>query len=134
MLQDIGEVRRTFKDPLTFARVNGKTALTLEISKRVGTNIIDTIEKTRVVVEQARQNWPETIHVNFIQDRSKDVRSMLSDLQNNVLTAVLLVIVIIAALGLRSAFLVTIAIPGSFLLAIIILASMGLTLNIVVLF
>lgn len=134
-LKDIGEVRRTFKDPLTFARVNGKPALTLEISKRVGTNIIETIEKTRTVVEKAQQYWPDTIQVNFIQDRSKDVRLMLSDLQNNVITAVLLVsIVIVAVLGLRTAFLVAIAIPGSFLLALVILAGMGLTLNIVVLF
>ena len=60
---------------------------------------------------------------------------MLSDLQNNVLSAVVLVMVIIvAALGLRTAGLVGIAIPGSFLTAILTLYMFGFTVNIVVLF
>lgn len=134
-LQDVAQVRRTFKDPLTFARVNGQPALALEISKRTGTNIIETIAKTRYVVEKVKAHWPATIQISYIQDRSKDVRTILKDLQNNVLSAVLLVsIVILAILGLHTAALVAIAIPGSFLLAILVLGQMGLTMNIVVLF
>lgn len=134
-LQDIADIRRTFKDPLTYARVNGKPALALEISKRIGTNIIETVEKTQAVVNHFRKKWPEMIEVNLIQDKSSDVRIILKDLQNNVLSAVILVsIIIVAALGLRTALLVGIAIPGSFLLGILALSNMGLTLNIVVLF
>ena len=138
-LQDIAEVRRTFKDATSYARVNGKPALALEISKRTGTNIISTIEKVRYVVDEAKKAWKEkggdNIEVNFIQDRSKDVRLILTDLQNNVLSAVILVsIVILGVLGVRTAGLVIIAIPGSFLLGILALAQMGLTMNIVVLF
>jgi multidrug efflux pump len=135
MLKDIAQVRRTFKDPTTFARVNGKPALTLEISKRVGTNIISTIEQVQSVVTEAKKLIPDNIHVGFIQDKSEDVRNILNDLQNNVLSAVvLLFIVVVAALGFRSAALVSLAIPGSFLLGILVLAYLGLTLNIVVLF
>ncbi len=138
-LQDIAEVRRTFKDATSYARVNGKPALALEISKRTGTNIISTIEKVRYVVDEAKKIWQakggDNIEVNFIQDRSKDVRIILKDLQNNVLSAVILVsIVILGVLGVRTASLVIIAIPGSFLLGILALAQMGLTMNIVVLF
>jgi multidrug efflux pump len=134
-LQDVAEVRRTFKDPLTYARVNGKPALALEISKRTGTNIIETIEKTRYIVEQFKEKLPPNVRINFIQDKSKDVRNILKDLQNNVLSAVILVsIVILGILGLHTASLVAIAIPGSFLLAILALDQMGLTMNIVVLF
>jgi len=135
MVQDVAQIRRTFKDPLTYARVNGKPALTLEISKRTGTNIIETIEKTRYVLEQVTKNWPDVIRVNYIQDKSKDVRIILKDLQNNVLSAVILVsIVILGVLGVHTATLVAIAIPGSFLLGILALYQMGLTMNIVVLF
>ncbi|MDY6993022.1 MAG: efflux RND transporter permease subunit, partial [Pseudomonadota bacterium] len=134
-LQDVAEVRRTFKDPSTFARVNGKPALALEISKRTGTNIIATIERIRTVVATTRAQWPQHIDINYIQDRSEDVRMILHDLQNNVLSAVVLVsIVILAILGIQTATLVAIAIPGSFLLAILVLQFMGLTMNIVVLF
>jgi len=134
-LQDVAEVRRTFKDPLTYARVNGKPALALEVSKRTGTNIIETIEKTRYIVDKFKEKLPQTVRINFIQDKSKDVRNILKDLQNNVLSAVILVsIVILGILGIHTAILVAIAIPGSFLLAILALDQMGLTLNIVVLF
>jgi multidrug efflux pump len=135
MVQDVAQIRRTFKDPLTYARVNGKPALTLEISKRTGTNIIETIEKTRYVLGKVTENWPDVIRVNYIQDKSKDVRLILKDLQNNVLSAVILVsIVILGVLGVHTATLVAIAIPGSFLLGILALYQMGLTMNIVVLF
>ena len=134
-LQDVAQLRRTFKDSMTYARVNGKPALALEISKRTGTNIIETIEKTRYVVDKVKENWPDVIQVNYIQDKSKDVRNILKDLQNNVLSAVLLVsIVILGVLGIHTATLVAVAIPGSFLLGILGLAQMELTMNIVVLF
>lgn len=134
-LRDIAEIRKTFRDRESYARLNGAPALALEIVKRSGENIIDTIEKVKAVVVEEQQYWPENVQVNFSQDRSQDIRQMLSDLQNNVLSAILLVmIVILAALGSRSAFLVGISIPGSFLAGILILYSIGLTVNVVVLF
>tara|TARA_R110000772_G_scaffold232445_2_gene343947 strand:- start:60294 stop:63482 length:3189 start_codon:yes stop_codon:yes gene_type:complete len=136
---DIGEVRRGFKDPEGFARIHGEKAIVLEVVKRTGENIIDTIETVRRVVAQEQAGWPEEVRravtVDFIQDKSIQVRTMLLDLQNNVTSAILLVmVVVVAALGLRSAGLVGLAIPGSFLTAILALSAMGLTVNIVVLF
>ena len=132
---DVATVRRTFKDPTSFARVGGRPAISLEISKRVGENIIETIDQVRAIVEEERATWPEGVVVSFSQDKSEDVKMMLSDLQNNVISAVLLVmVVIVAALGVRTAALVGLAIPGSFLSGILIIYVMGLTINIVVLF
>ncbi|MCG7916196.1 MAG: efflux RND transporter permease subunit [Candidatus Thiodiazotropha taylori] len=132
---EVASIRRSFKDPESFARVDGQPALTLEVKKRVGANIIDTITDVRNVVEAERKHWPAGLNVSYMQDKSDQIREMLSDLQNNILSAIILVmIVIIAALGPRSAVLVGLAIPGSFLAAILVLDSMGFTLNIVVLF
>ena len=134
-LGDVAVVRSTFKDPQGFARVGGQPALTLEISKRIGANIIETIEAVQEVVETERALWPDSIHVAYMQDQSSQIKTMLSDLTNNVLTAIILVmIIIVAALGLRSAVLVGIAIPGAFLTAILVISSLGYTLNMVVLF
>ena len=55
--RDIASLRRTFKDSEGFARINGQPALTLEVSKRTGENIIETIENVRAVVEEARLSW-----------------------------------------------------------------------------
>ena len=134
-LGDIADIRRTFKDPTGFARVEGKPALALEVKKRIGENIIDTIAAVRGVVESHRADWPAAVEVGYQQDKSDDIRSMLKDLENNVIAAILLVmIVVVAALGLRSALLVGLTVPGSFLAGILVLSAMGLTVNIVVLF
>lgn len=132
---DVASIRRTWKDPEGFARVDGQPAVSLEISKRVGANIIETITEIRAVVSEEQALWPEAVQVNYLQDKSDDIRTMLRDLTNNVASAVILVmIVIIAVLGVRPGILVGLAIPGSFLAGILVLYSMGLTLNIVVLF
>jgi multidrug efflux pump len=132
---DVAVVSRTFKDPIAFARVNGQPAVTLEVTKRIGTNIIDTISEVRRLVAEEQSHWPPGIEVLFSQDKSNDIRDMLYDLQNNVIAAVLLVmIVIVAVLGVRTAGLVGLAIPGSFLAGILVIAMIGLTVNIVVLF
>jgi multidrug efflux pump len=132
---DVATVRRTFKDPVGYARLDGDRTVALEISKRVGSNIIEVVDSVRALVLQEQQSWPETLQVEFTQDSSDQVRTMLQDLQNNVLTAVLLVmIVVLGALGLRSAGLVAVSIPGSFLSAILVLGLIGYSINIVVLF
>lgn len=132
---DVAQIRRTFKDPSNFVRVNGLPTISLEVVKRPGENIIDTVDKVKSLIEENRQFWPNNINVSYAGDSSKDVKTMLKDLQNNVLSAVLLVvIVIIAVLGIRSAALVGIAIPGSFLTGILVLWLAGITVNIVVLF
>jgi multidrug efflux pump len=133
--RDVASVRRTYKDPQGFARVAGKPALALEVKKRVGSNIIETIADVREVVTAEQAAWPAGVNVSFMQDKSEQIRDMLGDLQNNVIAAIVLVmIVIVAAMGVRPAILVGLAIPGSFLAGILVINWMGLTLNIVVLF
>ncbi|NQW09488.1 MAG: efflux RND transporter permease subunit [Alphaproteobacteria bacterium] len=134
-IRDIGVVQRSFKDRARYARLNGQPAIGIDVSKRIGTNIIDTIDRVRAVVTEEARNFPPGVQVTFSQDKSDKIEIMLADLQNNVLSAVLLVmIVVVGALGIRSAGLVGVAIPGSFLLGILTLSSLGLTINIVVLF
>ena len=136
---NIAEVRRTFKDPMSYARVNGRSSVALEVSKRSGENVIATIERVRELVEAERLRWPEglraAVSVTYSQDRSDHIRTLLNDLQNSVVSAVILVmVVVIAALGIRSAGLVGIAIPGSFLTALLVLFVLDISLNMVVLF
>ncbi|MBT5458176.1 MAG: efflux RND transporter permease subunit, partial [Rhodospirillaceae bacterium] len=134
-IRDIASIRRTFKDRKTYARVNGQPAVSLDVSKRTGENIIETIANVRSIVNEESQNWPAGVEVTFSQDKSQNIRDMLRDLQNNVMSAVLLVmIVIVAVLGLRSGLLVGLAIPGSFLSGILVLSTLGFTVNVVVLF
>ncbi|MCP8939592.1 efflux RND transporter permease subunit [Alsobacter sp. SYSU M60028] len=134
-LGDVAEVRPTFKDATSITRVNGKPAIAIEVSKRTGANLIETVDGVKYVVAQLRQAWPGAIDVSFTQDKSKTIRDMLHELQNSVITAVLLVFVImLVVLGGRASLFIGIAIPASFLTGILGLQMAGLTVNIVVLF
>lgn len=134
-VQDIATVRPTFKDPQGYSRVNGTPALTLYVKKRVGENVIAAVEEVRETVARVRESWPPGLEVSFSQDQSEDIREMLRDLQNNVISAIILVMIVcVGALGVRNGLLVGLAIPGSFLAGMLTLNTMGLTVNIVVLF
>jgi len=133
--RDIAEVRRTYKDAESYARLNGKPAIAIEVVQRGGANLIDAIDKVMAIVAAEQQYWPEEIEVAVSRDKSEDVNDALTELQNSVIAAVLLVfIVIIGILGIRSALLVGVSIPGSFLLGILIIGSFGVTINMMVLF
>ena len=134
-IRDIAVVQQGFKDRDSYARLNGRPAIAIEVTKRTGANVIDTIANVRAVVAAASSGFEDGVEITFSQDKSDQIEIMLLDLQNNVTSAVLLVmIVIVGAMGIRSAGLVGIAIPGSFLLAMLVLSSLGMTINIVVLF
>lgn len=132
---DVATVRSTFKSPDGYSRVNGHGAITLEVSKRAGANIIATIGEIKNIVNAHKKDWPQGLEYTYLMDKSEQIESMLVDLQNNIGSAILLVmIVIIAALGFRSALLVGFAIPMTFLASILIIKQMDFTLNFVVLF
>ena len=132
---DVAWIRPAFKDPEGFARIDGQPALVLEIAKRAGANIIATVEQVHALLDEAGGLLPEGLEVTTIMDQSEMVEEMLDELLNNVLTAVVMVLVVVlAAMGVRSALMVGLTIPGAFLTGILLIWSLGYTLNIVVLF
>ena len=138
-LGDIADIRLTFEDRTGTARFNGENTVALQVVKRKGYNIIDTAKLVSAEVEAERATWPpelrEAIRVGTSNDQSRNVESMVSQLEGSVLTAVALVmIVVLASLGTRSALLVGFAIPTSFLLCFALLAVMGVTISNIVMF
>lgn len=132
---DLAEVRRTFVDRQGYALFNGRPAIGVEISKRAGANIIETIEAAQKIIRDDAATWPASIRHEFLRDASVNVRDNLSGLTSSVMTAIFLVmIVIVAALGLRSALMVGVSIPASFLMGFLFLGASGYTLNMMVMF
>ncbi|WP_420392533.1 efflux RND transporter permease subunit [Acuticoccus sp.] len=132
---DIAEVRRSFKDPTTFTRVNGRPAITIDVVKRLGENIIENNQAVRDVVEASTADWPDTIKIDYLLDQSSFIYEVLGSLEASISTAIVLVmIVVVAALGFRSALLVGIAIPTSILLGFLVLSGVGMTVNMMVMF
>ena len=133
--QDLAIVRSTFKDAETITRLNGQPAIALEIKKRTGANLVDTVEHVKAIAVEAQKLMPEGMTVTYTQDKSVFINQLLNDLQNHVLIAVILVfIVILYVLSGRASLLIGLAIPSSFLMGILALGMMGYTINMIVLF
>ena len=134
-LKDVADVSLTFKDRGGYSRVNGQQSLSIDVQKRLGTNIIDTVTDIRAMVEEEVENFPEGVNLTFVRDDSEWALSMISELQGNVLTAIVLVmIVVLAALGFRTSMLVGLAIPFSYLFALLVLLVLGKEFNFMVMF
>ncbi|QUJ77284.1 efflux RND transporter permease subunit [Sulfitobacter albidus] len=138
-LGDLAEINFTFEDRLGTARFDGDATVALQVVKRKGFNLIDTSNLVKQTVAQASADWPEelrtAVEVGTSNDQSPSVESMVNQLVGSVLTAVALVmIVVLAALGIRAALLVGFAIPTSFLLCFALLALMGISISNIVMF
>jgi len=134
-LSDVAQVHRTFYDPTSFARVNGQPTISLDVSKRIGSNIIANNEAVRALVEKAQKTWPPGVHVTYLFDQSTDIRDMLGSLSDSIILAIVLVmIIVVAALGLRAGLLVGVAIPTSFLMAFMVLNGIGMSINEMIMF
>ena len=138
-LGDLADIRLTFEDRAGTARFNGENTVALQVVKRKGFNILDLSELVKEEIEIERASWPpelqEAIKVGTSNDQSRVIESMVSQLEGSVLTAIALVmIVVLAALGSRSALLVGFAIPTSFLLCFALLALMEVPVSNIVMF
>ncbi|WP_424942861.1 efflux RND transporter permease subunit [Aliiroseovarius crassostreae] len=138
-LGDLATIRLTFEDRAGTARFNGQTSVALQVVKRKGFNLIDTAAKVRDVVAEASKDWPselqQAVHVGTSNDQSVVVDSMVKQLEGSVITAIALVmIVVLAALGIRSALLVGFAIPTSFLLTFALFGVLDVTISNIVMF
>ncbi len=138
-LGELANIRLTFEDREGTARYNGTDTIALQVVKRKGFNIIDTAALVREEVAKEQANWPQelqdAIKVDVTLDQSKTVNNMVQQLEGSVLTAIALVmIVVLASLGTRSALLVGFAIPTSFLLCFILLGLMGISISNIVMF
>ena len=138
-LGDLAQINLTFEDRAGTARFNADPTVALQVSKRKGFNLIDTAALVRQVVAEESAKWPpelqQAVIVGASNDQSFTVASMVSQLEGSVLTAIALVmVVVLAALGLRPALLVGFAIPTSFLLCFAFLAVMGISVSNIVMF
>ncbi|MDG4648777.1 efflux RND transporter permease subunit [Roseibacterium sp. SDUM158017] len=138
-LGELAEIRLTYEDRAGTARFNGETTVALQVVKRQGFNIMDTAALVRETVERVEASWPpelrDAVRVATSLDQSVTVQGMVRQLEGSVLTAIALVmIVVLASLGTRSAMLVGFAIPTSFLLCFILLGIMGIAISNIVMF
>ena len=134
-LKDVARVVDGFKDEEGRARLDGREAINIQVKKRAGENILRITDQVDRIIEEQMATWPAGTKVSKVMDQAKDIRIMVADLENNIITGLILVIVVLFfVMGIRNAVLVSLAIPFSMLLSFMVLNALGITLNMVVLF
>ncbi len=134
-IRDVARVVDGFADRETYARMNGQPAVSVAVSKRTGANILEVAEAVKALAGEHTERWPEGVSFRTLGDQSEMISSMVSDLENGILTALLLVVgVLVIFMGVRSSLFVALSIPLSLLLSMIVVAAFGMTLNMIVLF
>ena len=134
-LADVADVRSTFKDRQRYARVNGSDGISINVVKRQGSNLVDTVAQVRELVDRRRADLPDAVRLFYTQDQAPYALGQINELEGNILTALALVMVlVVAAIGLRSGLIVGAAIPVSFLFALVFVWMLGYTFNFMVAF
>jgi len=134
-ITDVAQLQDGYEEPETKARFNRKDAVTVDVVKRSGENIIAISDKIKEIIKEYQSTLPKGTQISIVNDQSKDIRMMVSDLENNILSGLILVLaVVLVSMGFRNALLVACSIPFSMFITFFTLYLMGLTLNMVVLF
>ena len=134
-LRDIAVVQDGYKDIATMSRVDGRPAVTLNVKKRSGEGIITVTDNVNAMMERLRAGLPDGVTAVVTLDQSLEIRERVSELQNNILSGLILVFaVVFLFMGVSNGAFVALAIPLSFLITFIVFAVLGITLNMIVLF
>jgi len=135
-LKNIADVSFKEKDRTTFARDFGNRVVMLDVKKRAGMNMIDATTQVREIVNEAIENYfPKDLKVSITNDQSNITITQVDDLVNNIIFGIILVVtVLMFFLGFKNALFVGFAIPMSMFMSILILNTLGYTLNVMVLF
>ena len=134
-VRDVATVDFGFKERDSYARLDGFPVISLAIVKRSGANILETADSVRAVLAEVEAELPPGTVTKITADQSNDIKDMVSSLENNIISGLLLVVAILLFfLGTRTAPFVGLAIPLSMLISFVIMQFIGFTLNMVVLF
>lgn len=134
-VRDVATVDFGFKERESYARLDGQPVISLAVKKRAGENIIATANAVRAILAEQEPSFPPGTVVKITSDQSEDIEDMVSSLENNIISGLILVVaVLLFVMGVRTAPFVGLAIPLSMLTSFSILEFAGFTMNMVVLF
>ena len=136
-LRDVASIEDTYADPLSFARLNDQPVVSLQVVKKSGENLLSATDKIYRLIDTAKRNGslPADLKITITNDQSEEIRNQLSNLENGVIMAVILVVLVLYFfLGLKNALFVGLAIPLSMLVSFVVFGVAGIQINMIVLF
>ncbi len=136
-LRDVAEVKDSYKEATTLARLNGKPVVSVQVVKKSGENLLNATDKIFAILKQSQESKaiPANLEVTITNDQSDIIRKQLSNLENSMILGVILVVLVLFYfLGTRNAIFVGLSIPLSMLLSFIVINLIGYKINMIVLF
>jgi multidrug efflux pump subunit AcrB len=142
-LRDVAELKDTIKEKESYARLDGKNVVTLNIVKRSGENLIDCADKVKAETEKMQKSGelPPNLRVEFTGDTSKQTKTSFNELINTIIIGFVLVLLILMFfMGVTNAFFVALSVPLSVFVAFLFIplvsniSGINITLNFIVLF
>ncbi len=135
-LRDIAEVSFDYKEKENYARLRTNPVVMVDVVKRSGENLLIATDKINVILDKAQAEiFPKDLIVTKTNDQSQQTRELVDSLENNIISGVILVVVVLLFfLGSRNALFVGVAIPLSMFMSFMILGMFGITINMMVLF
>jgi len=135
-LSDIADVNDSFKEQESFARLDGKNVITLNVIKKNGANLLDASDEIKTIVQDLKdREFPKGMEVSVTGDQSRFTRNTLEELNNTIIIGFILVtIVLMFFMGFTNAFFVGLSVPLSMFVAYMILPGLGYTMNMIVMF
>lgn len=134
-VRDVADVRFSFEDRSTYARLNGEQVVSMPVKKRAGENLVRIAGDVKAIVSDFEETLPKGVTLEVTNDQSIMIEDRVYELENSIMTGMFLVILVLFMFfGVKNAILISTAIPLSMFMGFIILSIMGITLNFVVLF
>jgi len=135
-LSDLAEVKDDFKEQESFARLDGKNVITLNVIKKSGANLLDASDQIKVIVDDVKgKELPSDLTMTVTGDQSRFTRNTLEELNNTIIIGFILVtIVLMFFMGFTNAFFVGLSVPLSMAIAYLIIPNIGFTMNMIVMF
>ncbi len=136
-LRDVAQVVDGFKEKESYARLEGKNVITMNVVKRAGENLILTSDKCHEIIKdlQTSGTYPKEMDVVFTGDQSVKTRTTVHDLINTIIIGFILVTMILMFfMGATNAIFVALSVPLSCFIAFLIMPTIGFSLNMIVLF
>lgn len=136
-LTDIAEVEDSHEEQESFARLDGKNVITLNVVKKSGANLLDASDQIKDIVENELKGheFPKDMEITITGDQSRFTRNTLEELNNTIIIGFILVtIVLMFFMGFTNAFFVGLSVPLSIFVAYLVLPGLGYTMNMIVMF
>ena len=136
-LKDVAMVVDGFEDPTNYARLDRHPVVSLQVVKKGGENLLNATDKIFATVENARKDGflPASLQIDYTNDQSELIRMQLSNLENNIIMGVILVVLVLFYfMGVRNALIVGLAIPMSMFISFLVMGLTDIRINMITLF